>query len=128
MTSVKLSAYVPEHHDASDAACRGFQPVLELLGRRWVGMIMLAGRRGARRFGHYRAFADGISDRVLTQRLRELEQHGLIERQVIPTTPVQIRYHLTERGADLMRSLQPLSEWEQRWGDYSTTPPKLPSR
>ncbi|GAA1406158.1 winged helix-turn-helix transcriptional regulator [Catellatospora coxensis] len=110
----KISAYVPDHHDASDAACRGFQPVLELLGRRWVGMIMLAGRRGARRFGHYRAFAEGISDRVLTQRLRELEQHGLIERQVIPSTPVQILYTPTARGVELMDALQPLFDWTAR--------------
>ena len=113
MTSA-LSAYVPDHHDASDAACRGFQPVLELLGRRWVGMIMLAGRRGARRFGHYRAFAEGISDRVLTQRLRELEQYGLTERQVIPTTPVQILYSPTPRGLELMAALEPLLEWTAR--------------
>lgn len=112
--TTRLSAYVPDHHDASDAACRGFQPVLELLGRRWVGMIMLAGRRGARRFGHYRAFADGISDRVLTQRLRELEHHGLIERQVIPSTPVQILYAPTARGVELMDALQPLFDWTAR--------------
>lgn len=98
----------------SDAACRSFQPVLELLGRRWVGMVLLAGQRGARRFGHYRAFVHGISDRVLTQRLRELEQVGLLERQVIPSTPVQIRYAPTARGAELIDAMQPLFDWTAR--------------
>jgi len=99
---------------AEEELCRGFQPALELLGRRWVGMIMLAGHRGARRFGHYRAFATGISDRVLTQRLRELEQHGLIERTVVPSTPVQVLYTPTTRGEELLAALQPLLEWSHR--------------
>ncbi|GAA1633604.1 winged helix-turn-helix transcriptional regulator [Catellatospora bangladeshensis] len=98
----------------SDAACRSFQPVLELLGRRWVGMVLLAGQRGARRFGQYRAFVHGISDRVLTQRLRELEQVGLLERQVIPSTPVQILYAPTARGTELIDAMQPLFEWTAR--------------
>lgn len=102
------------HQHPTDEGCRSFQPVLELLGRRWVGMIMLAGQRGARRFGQYRAFVEGISDRMLTQRLRELEQHGLLERQVIPSTPVQVLYAPTARGAELLAALQPLMEWTAR--------------
>jgi DNA-binding HxlR family transcriptional regulator len=98
----------------SDAACRAFQPALELVGRRWVGMILLAGLRGARRFGQYRAFAGGISDRVLAQRLKELEQRGLIERSVIPSTPVQVLYAPTATAAELIATLQPLIAWSMR--------------
>ncbi|WP_051450198.1 winged helix-turn-helix transcriptional regulator [Actinospica robiniae] len=96
---------------ATDEACRAFQPVLEFLGRRWVGIVLLAGQRGARRFSQYRAMVPGISDRLLTQRLRELEQHGLIERTVIPTTPVQILYTPTQRGEGLMDATRPLLAW-----------------
>ncbi|MEV4410306.1 helix-turn-helix domain-containing protein [Catellatospora sp. NPDC049609] len=102
------------HTQPSDAACRSFQPVLELLGRRWVGMVLLAGQHGARRFGQYRAFVRGISDRVLTQRLRELEQVGLLERQVIPSTPVQILYAPSARGMELLDALRPLLDWTNR--------------
>jgi DNA-binding HxlR family transcriptional regulator len=98
----------------SDAACRAFQPALEFVGRRWVGMILLAGLRGARRFGHYRAFADGISDRVLAQRLKELEQRGLIERTVIPSTPVQVLYAPSASAAELIATLEPLIAWSMR--------------
>jgi DNA-binding HxlR family transcriptional regulator len=94
-----------------EEACRSFQGALELVGRRWTGAILLAGSRGARRFSEYRAVVSGVSDRLLSQRLRELEAEQLIERTVIPTTPVQIRYAPTARGAELMAVLQPLVDW-----------------
>jgi DNA-binding HxlR family transcriptional regulator len=94
-----------------DVSCRNVQDVLELVGRRWTGTILVAAAQGARRFGEYRASIDGISDRLLTQRLKELEAEGLIERTVIPSTPVQIRYALTGDGEDLVRVLQPLIVW-----------------
>ena len=109
------------HADAQ--ACRDSQGVIEFAGRRWVALVLLAGHQGARRFSEYRRFATGISDRVLTQRLRELEQHGLLERTVVPTMPVQVHYEPTERGRGLVRALEPLMAWglavleERRPGD-----------
>ena len=58
----------------------------------------------------------GLSDRLLAQRLKELERDLLIERHVIATTPVQVRYVMTERGQDLLDSLQPLVGWGQKYG------------
>ncbi|MFG2058905.1 winged helix-turn-helix transcriptional regulator [Micromonospora sp. NPDC048930] len=97
-----------------ESECRGFQDALELVGRRWTGAILLAAARGARRFGEYRAAVAGISDRLLAQRLRELEADGLISRTVIPSTPVQITYAPTPDGRDLMSVLQPLVTWSHR--------------
>jgi len=102
-----------EHID--DEACRSFIATTELVGRRWSSGIMLALARGAARFSEVLAIVDGLSDRMLAQRLKELEAAGLVRRAVIPTTPVQVRYGLTERGADLLRSLEPLSDWGRRW-------------
>ena len=103
---------------ADDATCAAFQPILELVGRRWVGVILLAGAAGARRFGQYRAQVKGISDRMLTQRLRELERQGLIERTVIPSSPVQILYAPSARGEQLIEALQPLLRWSLRPPDF----------
>lgn len=97
-----------------DLGCRSFQHALELVGRRWSGAILLAGLRGARRFTEYRAMVDGISDRLLAQRLKELEADGLIVRTVVPSMPVQIHYSLAEEGVELMRALQPLIDWGNR--------------
>ncbi|WP_327686663.1 winged helix-turn-helix transcriptional regulator [Streptomyces sp. NBC_00467] len=80
------------------------------MGRRWTGSVLQAADRGARRFGEYRAMMDGISDRLLSQRLKELETAGRIERTVIRRTPVQIRYRPAPDGRSLVEALQPLAE------------------
>ena len=95
----------------NDDLCRSFQVHLEVVGRKWNSGIMLAAVRGATRFGEYRAMIDGISDRLLSQRLRELESEGFIERTVTPTTPVLVEYRPTESGRELMQILQPLAHW-----------------
>jgi DNA-binding HxlR family transcriptional regulator len=109
VTTTAITATVP-----TDEACRSFQPAMEFLGRRWIGMVLLAGQSGARRFSQYRAFVPGISDRLLTQRLKELEQRGLIERTVVPSTPVQIIYSPSQRATELLAAVQPLMIWSTR--------------
>jgi DNA-binding HxlR family transcriptional regulator len=99
------------HYVVPDEQCRSFQGVLEFVGRRWVGAVLLAGAQGARRFTEYRTLVPGISDRLLAQRLKELEGHELIRREVVPTTPVQILYTPTATGAGLINALQPLLAW-----------------
>lgn len=94
-----------------DHECRLFVKHLELVGRRWAGAVLLAGVRGARRFSEYRAVVDGISDRLLSLRLKELEAEGFLVRVVTPTTPVSITYVPTSRGRDLLAALQPLAQW-----------------
>ena len=103
-----------------DDLCRSFQVHLETIGRKWNSGIMLAAVRGARRFSEYRAMILGISDRLLAQRLRELEAEGFIERTVTPTTPVLVEYSPTERGRELMSILQPLVHWTYKHEPAST--------
>ena len=71
---------------AADDECLSYQAVLEFIGRRWTGAVLLAGP-GARRFGRYRALVPGISDRLLSQRLKELEAFGLVRREVVSPPP-----------------------------------------
>ena len=96
-----------------DEKCRAVIPHLEFLGRRWLGATLLAGARGARRFSEYRALVEGISDRLLSLRLKELEAAGLMRRTVEATTPVSIRYEPTPRGRELISATQPLAVWAQ---------------
>ena len=103
-------------HHINDDLCRSFFASVELVGKRWSSGILLALFRGATRFSEVLAVVDGLSDRLLAQRLKELEGAGLVERSVIPSTPVQVRYALTQRGDELIQSLQPLAQWGHRWG------------
>lgn len=95
-------------------ACASFQAVLEQVGRRWTGAVLLAASRGARRFTDFRRMVPGISDRLLSQRLKELENLGFIGREVVPSTPVQILYHPTARGRELLIALEPLTSYGLR--------------
>ncbi|MEV5548788.1 helix-turn-helix domain-containing protein [Streptomyces sp. NPDC052309] len=103
-----------ERRSIQDDTCPSFEETLELVGRRWTGSILTAAHQGATRFGEFRASIDGISDRLLSQRLKELETAGLLERSVIPSTPVQIRYRLSPDGLALVEALQPLAQWTLR--------------
>jgi DNA-binding HxlR family transcriptional regulator len=91
-----------------ETSCRRLTTALEFVGKRWNGAILLALHRGATRFSEMRAMLPGISDRMLAARLKELEQHELVTRTVVPTMPVQIRYELTPRGATLLEAMRPL--------------------
>ena len=108
MTDVQTQ---PALETIDDEQCRAMVTHLEFLGRRWVGAIILAGIRGARRFSEYRALVEGISDRLLSVRLKELEADGFIERTVTPTTPVSITYAPTRRGRELIAAAHPLTMW-----------------
>jgi DNA-binding HxlR family transcriptional regulator len=121
------SSPAPAWHHIDDAECRRFTASVELVGKRWSSGILLAIAQGASRFSDIVASVVGLSDRLLAQRLKELERVGLVSRSVVATTPVQVRYALTPRGADLLQSLQPLVSWGQRWGtpataDHAATP------
>jgi len=107
-----------ERHDwelINDDECRRATAIVERVGRRWNSAILLALARGATRFSEILARVDGLSDRMLAARLKELEQMGLVDRIVEPTTPVSVRYRLTERGRELLDSLQPLVRYGLRW-------------
>lgn len=84
---------------------------MEIVGKRWTGAIMLALSRGASRFGEIVRMVDGLSDRLLSQRLKELAAHGLVTRTIVPTTPAYSEYALTPLGEDLIEAMQPLVAW-----------------
>lgn len=101
------------HFVVDDERCSSYQALLEFIGRRWVGAVLLAGSQGARRFSEYRVLVPGISDRMLSLRLKELEQSGLLRRDVVPSTPVQILYEPSSLGDGLITAMQPLVAWSK---------------
>jgi DNA-binding HxlR family transcriptional regulator len=97
------------------ALCPRFHRAVELIGRRWTGAIIRVLLGGPRRFNELLAAIPGISDRLLTERLRELEHEELTVRRVEPGSPVKVIYQLTCAGAELQESLDALGRWAERW-------------
>jgi DNA-binding HxlR family transcriptional regulator len=95
--------------------CPHFHAAVELIGRRWSGAILSALSERPLRFGELSQSIPRVSDRLLSQRLRELEEKGLIERSVQAGTPVRVTYSLTSKGAALRPALRELRDWARRW-------------
>jgi len=95
--------------------CPHFHATIELIGKRWTGAIVCALTEGPLRFGELKRAIPGLSDRLLSGRLRELEQEGLVEREVEPGSPVHVTYSLTEAGAELGPAIGELKRWANRW-------------
>ena len=106
-----MSLTRPQPGILEEKLCAGFQAAVELIGRRWSAAILVAISYGAERFGEIAKMVDGLSDRLLSQRLKELEQEGLITRTIVPTTPAYSRYSLSPRGRELMKVFRLLAEW-----------------
>jgi DNA-binding HxlR family transcriptional regulator len=104
----------PPGAPVDEESCHRILRAIDIIGVRWTGPILLAAARGARRFKEYRALVPGISDPQLTLRLKQLQGRGLIQRTVIPSTPVQITYALTPDAEELISLLQPLAHWSER--------------
>src|SRR2546423_10347962 len=92
-----------------------FQRAIELIGKRWTGAVVRALMPGAARFNQLLMGIPGISDRVLTERLRELEYEGLVERLVDPGPPVRVSYRLTQRGRALQQVIESVDAWVADW-------------
>lgn len=101
--------------------CQHFQRAAALLGKRWNVLIVRALQSGAVRFSDLKAGVPHISDALLSERLKELEAEGIVTRDVTPTTPVLIEYHLTERGRDLGTVMDELGKWAERWAAAPVT-------
>ena len=104
---------------ASAEAMSGFCPLyhraIEIIGRRWTGAIIRALLSGVTRFTEIRGIVPGLSDRLLSERLKELEAEGIVERRVHAHTPVRIEYWLTPKGEALASVVQAASTWAEEW-------------
>lgn len=99
-----ISSFCPLYHRA-----------IEIIGRRWTGVIVRALLAGDTRFCQIRSTIPGLSDRLLSERLKELENEGIVERRVLAETPVRIEYHLTPKGKALADVVQSASTWAEEW-------------
>jgi DNA-binding HxlR family transcriptional regulator len=95
--------------------CVKFHRAVELIGGRWTGAVIQLLFNGRMRFAELRVAIPEISDRMLSERLRELESEGIVDRIVVPETPVRVEYVLTEKGRALEHALGAVGKWAERW-------------
>ena len=93
------------------ALCATFHHAIELIGRRWTGAIISLLLQSRCRFATLRAAIPEITDRMLSERLQELESEGILERTVIPETPVRVEYSLTKKGRALATAVEAIGDW-----------------
>ena len=95
--------------------CARFHHASELIGRRWTGSIIFLLLKQTCRFATLRDAIPGITDRMLSERLQELEDEGLVDRTVIPDTPVRVEYALTRKGKALAEAIRAIADWAEKY-------------
>ncbi|MBO9129863.1 helix-turn-helix domain-containing protein [Bacillus sp. 165] len=95
--------------------CPKYEAAFGLLGKRWNGLILHVMMNGPKRFNELTETIPNISQKMLAERLKELEECGIVIRSVYPETPVRIEYALTQKGTELQRSLTEIQHWAEKW-------------
>ena len=103
--------------DGLEPFCPYYHHAVELIGRRWTGAILRAMLTGVSRFSQLAETIPGLSPRMLSERLKELEAEGIVVRSVIPTVPVRVEYQLTEKGHSLGSVVEAVAGWAEQWAD-----------
>jgi DNA-binding HxlR family transcriptional regulator len=93
------------------ACCGLYHRAIELVGKRWTGAILLVLMDGRLHFSGIRQLVPELSDRLLSERLKELEAEGIVERRVLDGSPVRVEYSLTPKGRALEPTLRELKDW-----------------
>jgi len=101
--------------------CARYHRAVELLGRRWAGAIIRVLLQGRTRYATLREAIPNITDRMLSERLRELEAEELVVRHVTADIPVRVEYELTSRGRDLELAVSAIGKWAEKWLPANST-------
>lgn len=102
--------------------CPDYHAAVEMIGRRWSGAILWVLTERPHYFAELSLSIPGLSDRLLSRRLRELEAEGLVERSVQEGTPPRVSYSLTEKGRALEPAIRELRGWAKRWNGNESAP------
>ncbi|HET6550343.1 MAG TPA: helix-turn-helix domain-containing protein [Solirubrobacter sp.] len=107
-----------EASHAKARCCPRYHEAVELVGKRWTGAILYVLLHGGRmRFTEIANSVPDLSDRLLSERMKELEKRGIVERDVAPGSPTKVSYDLTAKGRELAPALAELKSWADRWLD-----------
>ncbi len=113
MTTKPTESILPQI--VANQSCPRYEHAAQVLGKRWTGLLLDALMNGPRRFCELTSLVEGLSDRVLSDRLRELELEGIVKRIVYPQIPVRVEYQLTEKGWALKPVVEAIHTWAEQW-------------
>ncbi len=99
----------------AEKICVNFQHCAEIIAKRWTALILHVMMEKPRRFSELAEELEVVSDRILSERLKELEREGIVERRVYDCTPVRVEYSLTEKGRALGPVIEAMETWSNRW-------------
>ena len=105
------TGYVTRH----SPCCPLYHEAVELVGRRWTGAILRVLMDGPLRFSEIAQAVPELSDRLLSERMKELESRGIVERTVISGPPLRVQYELSKMGHELEPALAEIQSWARRW-------------
>ncbi len=100
--------------------CPRYERAMQVLGKKWTCLILRCMLAEPRRFGDISNYVSGLSDRLLSQRLQELEEQGIVQRRVYDQKPVIVEYSLTDKGQDLRNVVLAIQKWADRWDAQPT--------
>lgn len=95
--------------------CEIFHQAIEIIGKRWTGAILYSLFNGPMRFSEFHDAIPQLSSRLLTERLKELEENNIILRDVSTDRPIQVIYSLTEKGQALKPIMASIGQWAYKW-------------
>jgi DNA-binding HxlR family transcriptional regulator len=95
--------------------CPRYDRAIGILGKKWNCLIIRSMLSAPRRFSDISNYVEGLSDRLLSQRLQELEESGIVERRVYDSKPVLVEYTLTEKGAGFRQVVEAIQLWADQW-------------
>jgi DNA-binding HxlR family transcriptional regulator len=104
-----------EGETGSAHCCPFYHEAVELIGRRWTGAILRVLMGGPLRFSEIAQAVPELSDRLLSERMKELEARGMVERRVLSGPPLRVEYQLSRMGQELEPALSELQHWANRW-------------
>ncbi|WP_221568548.1 helix-turn-helix domain-containing protein [Alkalihalobacillus sp. TS-13] len=98
-----------------ESMCPKYEAAIEIIGKKWTGLIIRVLLAGPKRFKDIKRQIPDMSDRMLTERMKELEAVGIVKREVYPETPVRIEYKLTDKGTSLKNVISEIQRWSDDW-------------
>ena len=115
MGAQEHTAKAHEREAKASGCCPLYHEAVELVGRRWTGAILRVLMDGPLRFSQVAQAVPELSDRLLSERMKELEARGIVNRTVISGPPLRVEYSLSQMGRELEPALSELERWANRW-------------